>query len=98
MLRIQWQPMLNAFDDIRQQHRSCAEHKHRNGILRPAHLLFRVNASHAIEQPFTRNQHRIKKGLPSLEYSSDIATHGFCKQKHRRDEEKKLKTAIEEHL
>ena len=76
MLRIPWQQALCPFDHVSQQERNEADDQHRHGVLLPAHLLVRLDAAGAVEEPFDRPQQRIEKGLFALDHARDIESQG----------------------
>ncbi len=63
-LRIQWQEVLEAEDQVGHEHRHQLEDQHRDGVKNPALLFFRVDSEDPVSQPFKRFDHRIQEGFP----------------------------------
>ena len=86
--------MLQALDQVENDHRHPAEEKHRDRILRPAHLVPFVHTGHAIQQSLERTQQRVEKRFPPVENPSHERAHRFRQRKDDEQEQPDLKPAI----
>ncbi len=87
--------ILEAQDDVGEQHPGEAEHEERNGVADPVLLLVRIDADHAISQALDRFDQDVQPGFaPDVEHVHEIDPERFGDEQQSRDIQEKLKPVI----
>src|SRR5260370_17062539 len=86
--------MLRALNQIKQQHGSAAEQQHSESVFGPAHLVFFIDACHAIKQALDWPNHRIEKSALTAEHSCHEHAERLGDRQNQRQEYGDLHPAI----
>ena len=89
--------MLDALDQVGEEHGGGRENEHDDGVLGPGHFVVAIYAGEPIEEALAGDEDGVEEGFATLEDGRHVKAHGLGEEEDDGDEKRDLKPAVERH-